>query len=68
LEIFFGGIRLKNGRNHNPTAKQFVRAFKGMLMNVELKIDNANVMDSSIPILNGRFEKKGKLFITYKII
>lgn len=37
LELFFCNIRAHGGSNNNPTARQFVSAYKKMLVHVEIK-------------------------------
>lgn len=37
LELLFGNIRAHGGSNNNPTARQFVAAYKKLLVHVELK-------------------------------
>lgn len=59
LEIFFGAVRNRNGNNVNPTCHQFERAMKGLALHAEMKIANANVEDTSVPLLCSTFKKKG---------
>ena len=42
LEMFFSAIRNRNGFNPNPTCRLFTSAFKGILMQAEIKIDSGN--------------------------
>jgi len=42
LELFFGCIRLRGGCNNNPTATQFVAAYKHLLVHHEVKVTNGN--------------------------
>ncbi|CAG4948590.1 unnamed protein product [Colias eurytheme] len=53
LEVFFSAIRSKGGFNNNPTALQFVSAYKRLLVHGELKnittgncipLDNINIL------------------------
>jgi hypothetical protein len=37
LELFFGAIRSRNGKNDNPTAIQFCSAYKSLLMHGTMK-------------------------------
>lgn len=37
LELLFGNIRAHGGSNNNPTARQFVAAYKKLLVHIELK-------------------------------
>ena len=41
LEMFFGGLRSKGGCNNNPTARQFLAAYKRPLVHNEIR-DNKN--------------------------
>lgn len=40
LELFFCNIRCHGGSNNNPTARQFISAYKKMLVHVELRDTN----------------------------
>lgn len=42
LELFFSVIRSRSGFNPNPTCRLFTVAFKGILMQAEIKIDSGN--------------------------
>jgi hypothetical protein len=42
LELFFGAIRSAGGFNNNPTAQQFVSAYKRLLMRSSIEGDNGN--------------------------
>lgn len=51
MELFFSSIRSRLGYNNNPTAKQFISAFKRLLINQELKHVSSNCLaqdDTSI--------------------
>ncbi|CAH1382958.1 unnamed protein product, partial [Tenebrio molitor] len=37
LELFFGIIRLHGGSNNNPTAKQFISAYRKNVIHLQLK-------------------------------
>jgi len=39
LELYFASIRSRGGHNNNPTASQFVSAYKKTLLHMELKAD-----------------------------
>lgn len=45
LELFFGAVRSKNGCNNNPTARQFISAFKQLLIHTEIKGIRGNVSE-----------------------
>ena len=49
LELFFGAVRSSLGCNNNPTVRQFISAYKRLLMrhNVEGGIGNCTVQDST---------------------
>lgn len=61
LELFFSVIRSRNGFNPNPTCRLFISAFKGILMQLEIKIDSGNCS-----IIKDRVFKKCKLKILCK--
>lgn len=42
LELFFCSIRSRNGWNNNPSALQFMRAFKKLLLYADVKIQDGN--------------------------
>lgn len=42
LELFFSVVRSRSGFNPNPTCRLFTVAFKGILMQSEMKIDSGN--------------------------
>lgn len=55
LEVFFSAIRSKGGHNNNPTARQFIAAYKKLLVHTEVtgsKYANCTeLMEQSISIL-----------------
>lgn len=42
LELLFSAVRSRSGFNPNPTCRTFTAAFKGILMQAEIKIDSGN--------------------------
>lgn len=42
LELFFCAIRSKSGWNNNPTARQFIAAFKSLLTHAQVKSSGGN--------------------------
>ena len=53
LELFFGCVRCHRGCNNNPTCRQFVAAYKRLLVQNEIKASkNANCTNiEPVPIL-----------------
>lgn len=52
LELFFCAIRSRGGWCPNPTAAQFVNAFKQLLIHHEISNSSGNVQGNDIAILN----------------
>ena len=54
LELFFCNIRAQGGANNNPTARQFISAYKKILIHVQLRDTNKGncVALEQISILN----------------
>jgi len=42
IELFFGAVRLACGGNNNPTARQFIAAYKRLLMRHDIKANKGN--------------------------
>ena len=51
LELFFGAVRSAGGCNNNPTARQFVAAYKRLLMRHEIQGGVGNCLQDNMKIL-----------------
>lgn len=52
LELFFSVLRSRNGFNPNPSCRLFISVFKGILMQIENKIDSGNCSILKEKVLN----------------
>lgn len=46
LELFFSAVRARSGNNNNPTCRQFIAAFKQLLVHSQVKSFSGNVGES----------------------
>lgn len=63
LELFFCAIRSRGGWCPNPTAAQFVNAYKQLLIPYEIKTSTGNVQDNNVSILTTSSAKRAKINI-----
>lgn len=61
LELFFCAIRSRGGWCPNPTAAQFVNAYKQLLIHHEIKTSTGNVQDNNVSILTTSSAKRAKI-------
>ena len=68
LELWFGAIRMCRGSNNNPTARQFVAAYKRLLLRSSIggnrgdvyKMDNTEMRLSNVALAR-KYDLDGKI-------